>query len=92
MTIPVHMDFENNVLRLGDEVLTSDLDKRGGFIRRGEVIKLCPSAVRIRIRRTNLLHGDESEQDIMRSGGYIALVSHNPGREAELLNGPTIEL
>lgn len=92
MILDPHIDFEGNQLRLGDEVLTCDLEKRGGMLRRGEVIKLCPSSIRIRVKRISLIHGDQGEQEILRAGGWIALISRNPAREAELTNGPTIEL
>lgn len=92
MIIAPHVDFEGNRLQLGDEVLTCDLDKQGGVLRRGEVVKLCPSSVRVCVKRVSLIHGDEGEQEILRDGSWIALISRNPAREAELTNGPTIEL
>ena len=85
-TPKVHRDFEGKELRLGDTVLTVDLDRKGGMIRRGEIIKLCPSAVKIRVQRVCPVHGPENPGEIIRGDNWIALVEHNPIREAELLN------
>ncbi len=81
-----YTDFEGNELRLGDVVLTVDLDKRGGLLRRGEVIKLCPSAVKIRVQRDHPVHGPQNPGDILRGDAWIALIERNPVREAELSN------
>lgn len=80
----VHTDFEGNVLRLGDEVLTVDLDRKGGQLRRGEIVKLCDSSVRIKVQRVSLTHGYQGEGEILRANMWISLVRHNPAREAEL--------
>lgn len=77
-------DFEGNELKLGDEVITTELDKHGGFMRRGEIIKLMPSMVKVRLNLVCPERGLVGHTEINKYGCSMSLVRRNPEREAEL--------
>ncbi|MNL09674.1 hypothetical protein D3C87_1304420 [compost metagenome] len=80
----VFTDFEGNELRLGDKVLTPDLDKKGGLMRRGEVVRFCDVCVKIEIEAPCRVTGHITKRTIQRADAWIALVARDPEREKEL--------
>ncbi len=81
-----HTDFERNELKLGDEVITNELAKRGGAMRRGEIIRLNSQMVKVRLNIVCPVYGTVHHEDVNKYGCQVSLVRHNPEREAELLS------
>lgn len=69
-----HTDFEGRELGLGDEVITTDLDKHYNVIRRGEIVKLCDNSVKVKLTISCRHSGSETYRIIQRYGGAVALV------------------
>lgn len=74
MTNRGHTDFEGTPLGLGDEVITTDLDKHGNAIRRGIIVRMCENSVKVDLTLTCRHSGAVSNRVIQRWGGAVALV------------------
>lgn len=69
-----HSDFEGSKLEVGDLVLTNDIDKYGGWLRRGKIVKLCDQSVRVELSVVCRHTGATSSRVITRYGCAVALI------------------
>ena len=85
------LDAAGRELKLGDRVLVTGGNERQSLVK-GELIRFTPKGCKVRLDENRRFWRKTEFEEVVRHEHQIALIEHNPAREAELSASPEVKV